>query len=94
MSGSQSDDLAAFLAGAEYHILQAQHGTAGEAGESLVSAGCWYAPRLLAATLAALEAHTEFDPPDGFGPPVCRCSGDPWPCPEREAITRRLLGEQ
>lgn len=48
--------LTAFLATAEYVILQAPKGTEG-ASESLIGAGCWAAPRLFAAVQKVLAQH-------------------------------------
>lgn len=52
--------LTAFLATAEYVILQAPKGTEG-ASESLLAAGCWAAPRLLAAVEGVLKLAGEWE---------------------------------
>ena len=57
MTEPQPLDLTAFLATAEHAILQAPHGSDHEASEALISAGCYYAPRLLAAVEAVLAQH-------------------------------------
>ena len=100
MPDLQPEALTAFLACAEHHILQAPHGSDEEARESLISAGCYYAPRLLAAVKKVLGLHK---PEAGglHGHPglrVCgRCStassAQVWPCYEYEVISRELLGE-
>ena len=54
---TQPDGLAAFMAGAGYHVLQAPKSIPEDASESLIAAGCYYAPRLLAAIEAVLALH-------------------------------------
>ena len=56
MSETQPEDLTAFLATAEYAILQAPKGTDG-ADENLIAAGTYYAPRLFAAVQKVLAQH-------------------------------------
>ena len=93
MTEPQPLDLTAFLATAEHAILQAPHGSDHEASEALISAGCHYAPRLLAAVQKMLELA---GPQAGVGP-----DGEPgwWigrplePSVVREVISRALMDE-
>ena len=55
MTDTQPDALAAFLAGAEYHILQAPKGVTEDTSEPLAGAGTYYAPLLFKAVQAVLE---------------------------------------
>ena len=67
---TQPDGLAAFLAGAGYHVLQAPKSIPEDASESLIAAGCYYAPRLLAAVekvLAEADKWATLAPPDDWG---------------------------
>ena len=96
MTDTQPEALAAFLACAEHHILQAPHGSDEDAGESLISAGCYYAPRLLAAVEAALKLADKLEPQ---APPSSALEEDRmWIRQEcagmiREVISCALLGE-
>lgn len=96
-----ADPVAAFLATAEYAILQAPKGTEG-AGENLISAGTYYTPRLFAAVQKVVALHA----PVSRGRVMNCCRGceeengefhedccHEWPCPTSEAISRALLGE-
>lgn len=61
MTETEPVDLTAFLAVAEYHILQAPKSSTEGASESLLAAGCWAAPRLLAAVEGVLKLAGEWE---------------------------------
>ena len=83
---SEPEALTAFLATAEHHILQAPHGSTAPAGESLISAGCYYAPRLLAAVEAVRKLVDEWEV-------LAPWLGRPAANAIREVISHELLGD-
>ena len=96
MTGTQPEALTAFLACAEYHILQAPKGVTEDTSEPLAGAGTYYAPRLLAAVEAVRKLADKLEPQ---APPSSALEEDRmWIRQEcagmiREAISRALLGE-
>lgn len=95
MTDSQPE-MAAFMAAAEYAILEAPHGSDHEASESLISAGCFYAPRLLAAVETVLEKATEWEQRATGMKRAADLDPGTWDAharEAREAIRGALLGE-
>ena len=92
MSETQPEALTAFLACAEHHILQAPKGVTEDTGESLISAGTYYAPLLFKAVQAVLELAGRLPSrmPPSTSVEVYRREVASL---IRAAITRELLGE-
>jgi hypothetical protein len=91
VSEPQPEALAAFLAGAQYAILEAPQGSDEDASEALIAAGCWYAPRLLAAIENARKLADEWDVKAAETWGQGHRHGEAREL--REAISRALLGE-
>jgi hypothetical protein len=91
VTGTQPDEVTAFLATAEYAITQAAKDITDGTGESLRSTATHYAPRLLAAVEAALDLTdnaVRAEHPTLGGMVLAAFGAE-----LQEAISRELLGE-